>query len=160
MTVINKLVFLNSCSLLSISTYYPFIFSCSAIIFSMSRNQVALLHFLMKPGEFNCFIFSSDQPIAVLIYAWWRVMERIVACIPPTLEGWVYIIPIHGPLDGSLYTWAQYTPTILMAPDILFLFCCIQEEILSWNASVLKFLGYSQWSLQVCNSELYSFTNY
>ena len=31
--------------------------------------------------------------------------------IPPTLEGWVYIIPIHGPLDGSLYTWAQYTPT-------------------------------------------------
>ena len=29
-------------------------------------------------------------------------------CIPPTLEGWVYIIPIHGPL----YTWAQYTPTI------------------------------------------------
>ena len=33
------------------------------------------------------------------------------ACIPPTLEGWVYIIPIHGPLDGPLYTWAQYTPT-------------------------------------------------
>ena len=32
-------------------------------------------------------------------------------CIPPTLEGWVYIIPIHGPLDGPLYTWAQYTPT-------------------------------------------------
>ena len=28
-------------------------------------------------------------------------------CIPPTLEGWVYINPIHGPL----YTWAQYTPT-------------------------------------------------
>ena len=28
-------------------------------------------------------------------------------CIPPTLEGWVYIIPIHEPL----YTWAQYTPT-------------------------------------------------
>ena len=39
------------------------------------------------------------------------VLERIMACIPPTLEGWVYIIPIHGPLDGSLYTWAQYTPT-------------------------------------------------
>ena len=32
-------------------------------------------------------------------------------CIPPTLEGWVYIIPIHVPLDGPLYTWAQYTPT-------------------------------------------------
>ena len=28
-------------------------------------------------------------------------------CIPPTLEGWVYIIHVHGPL----YTWAQYTPT-------------------------------------------------
>ena len=31
--------------------------------------------------------------------------------IPPTLDGWVYIEPIHGPLDGPLYTWAQYTPT-------------------------------------------------
>ena len=31
--------------------------------------------------------------------------------IPPTLDGWVYIAPIHGPLDGPLYTWAQYTPT-------------------------------------------------
>ena len=36
-----------------------------------------------------------------------------MACIPPTLDGWVYIIPIHGPLDGPLYTWAQYTPTEL-----------------------------------------------
>ena len=35
-------------------------------------------------------------------------------CIPPTIEGWVYIIPIHGPLDGPLYTWAQYTPTQLL----------------------------------------------
>jgi len=35
----------------------------------------------------------------------------MIACIPPTLEGWVYIIPIHGPLGGPLYTWAQYTPT-------------------------------------------------
>ena len=33
-------------------------------------------------------------------------------CIPPTLEGWVYIIHIHGPLDEPLYTWAQYTPTV------------------------------------------------
>ena len=32
-------------------------------------------------------------------------------CIPPTLEGWVYIIPIHGSLDGPLYALAQYTPT-------------------------------------------------
>ena len=31
--------------------------------------------------------------------------------IPPTLEGWVYIIATHRPLDGPLYTWAQYTPT-------------------------------------------------
>ena len=36
-----------------------------------------------------------------------------MACIPPTLKGWVYIIPIHGPLDGPLYTCAQYTPTDL-----------------------------------------------
>ena len=42
-----------------------------------------------------------------------------MACIPPTLEGWVYIIPIHGPLDGPLDTWAQYTPTpTMMAPQI------------------------------------------
>ena len=34
-----------------------------------------------------------------------------IFCIPPTLNGWVYIEPIHGPLDGPLYTWAQYTPT-------------------------------------------------
>jgi len=39
-------------------------------------------------------------------------LERIMACIPPTLEGWVYIIPIHGPLDVPLHTWAQYTPTV------------------------------------------------
>ena len=38
-------------------------------------------------------------------------------CIPPTLEGWVYIIPIHGPLDGPLYTWAQYTPTVYTFPE-------------------------------------------
>ena len=37
-----------------------------------------------------------------------------MACIPPTLEEWVYIIPIHGPLDGPLYTWAQYNPTVLI----------------------------------------------
>ena len=45
-------------------------------------------------------------------------MERIVACIPPTLDGWVYIDPIHGPLDGPLYTWAQYTPTVRVYPTI------------------------------------------
>jgi len=34
-----------------------------------------------------------------------------MAYIPPTLERWVYIMPIQGPLDGPLYTRAQYTPT-------------------------------------------------
>ena len=37
--------------------------------------------------------------------------DRNNCSIPPTLDGWVYIEPIHGPLDGPLYTWAQYTPT-------------------------------------------------
>ena len=40
-------------------------------------------------------------------------------CIPPTLNGWVYIEPIHGPLCGPLYTWAQYTPT----------WCCLETEV-------------------------------
>jgi len=35
--------------------------------------------------------------------------------IPPTLEEWVYIIPIHGPL----YTWAQYTPTHISVKNFL-----------------------------------------
>ena len=39
------------------------------------------------------------------------MMGRIIPCIPPTLDGWVYIEPIHEPLGGPLYTWAQYTPT-------------------------------------------------
>ena len=40
-------------------------------------------------------------------------------CIPPTLEGWVYIVPTHGPLDGPLYTWAQYTPTHMFKQVIM-----------------------------------------
>ena len=44
-------------------------------------------------------------------------MERIIDGIPPTLEGWVYIIPIHGPL----YTWAQYTPTHMIHGHFRFL---------------------------------------
>ena len=40
--------------------------------------------------------------------------DGIIREIPPTLNGWVYIDPIHGPLDGPLYTWAQYTPTELI----------------------------------------------
>ena len=45
-------------------------------------------------------------PLTLKLFAFVHVGENN-ACIPPTLEGWVYIIPIHGPL----YTWAQYTPT-------------------------------------------------
>ena len=41
-----------------------------------------------------------------------------MAYIPPTLEGWVYIMPIHGPLDGPLYTRAQYTPTACVNTNI------------------------------------------
>ena len=40
------------------------------------------------------------------------MIGRIIPCIPPTLDGWAYIEPIHGPLNGPLYTWAQYTPTL------------------------------------------------
>ena len=39
------------------------------------------------------------------------IMERIVACIPPTLDGWVYIEHIHGPLDGPLYMGSIYSNT-------------------------------------------------
>ena len=45
-----------------------------------------------------------------------------MAYIPPTLEGWVYIMPIHVPLDGPLYTRAQYTPT-----DIIIFLKCARE---------------------------------
>ena len=31
-----------------------------------------------------------------------------------TLEGWVYIDPIHESLDESLNTWAQYTSTYML----------------------------------------------
>ena len=34
-----------------------------------------------------------------------------MACIPPNPRRVRYKDPIHGPLDGPLYTWAQYTPT-------------------------------------------------
>ena len=37
-------------------------------------------------------------------------------CIPPTLDGWVYIEPIHEPL----YTWAQYTPTLQLLQTMNF----------------------------------------
>ena len=35
--------------------------------------------------------------------------QEVISCIPPTLEGWVYIKPIHGPLDGPLYTPTNFT---------------------------------------------------
>ena len=54
--------------------------------------------------------------------------EEIMACIPPTLEGWVYIIPIHGLLDGPLYTRAQYTPTHMNA-NLRFFFIKIYLEV-------------------------------
>ena len=43
--------------------------------------------------------------------------------IPPTLDGWVYIDPTHGPLDGPLYTWAQYTPTNISV-QIIYVYPC------------------------------------
>ena len=36
-------------------------------------------------------------------------LERIMASIPPTLEEWVYIISIHEPLDGPLYMGSIYS---------------------------------------------------
>jgi len=62
-----------------------------------------------------------------------------MACIPPTLEGWVYIIPIHGPLD-ALYTWAQYTPT-----------CWNHLQHFS-----ISFVFPSNSPPQACNSDLFS----
>ena len=43
-------------------------------------------------------------------------------CIHPTLEGWVHIEPTHGPLDEPLYTWAQYTPTLMSCSEEWILF--------------------------------------
>ena len=40
-------------------------------------------------------------------------------CISPTLEGWVYIVPTHGPLGGPLYIWAQYTPTVIVSATLV-----------------------------------------
>ena len=58
------------------------------------------------------------------------MMERIIA-LPPTLEGWVYIIATHGPLDGPLYTWAQYTPT--KTPDSIHYGMSTPEKIVDRN---------------------------
>ena len=51
----------------------------------------------------NCYVLSSAE----------YINDGNNHSIPPTLDGWVYIDPIHGPLDGPLYTWAQYTPTVI-----------------------------------------------
>ena len=55
-----------------------------------------------------------------------------MACIPPTLERWVYIIPIHGPLDGPLYTWAQYTPTVVSTQTNVIFFFLPYVSIIRW----------------------------
>ena len=56
-----------------------------------------------------------------------------MTCIHPTLEGWVYIMPIHGPLDGPLYTWAQYTATILSGYQMAI------RELVIWLMEVVSF---------------------
>ena len=66
------------------------------------------------------FSFSSSEKQYDLLQELISVSRPIIdgennCCIPPTLDGWVYIEHIHGPLGGPLYTWAQYTPTIIMS---------------------------------------------
>ena len=51
-----------------------------------------------------------------------NVVGRNNRCIHPTLEGWVYIIPIHRPLDEPLNTWAQYAPTLMSCSEEWILF--------------------------------------
>jgi len=55
-----------------------------------------------SPATILCLLV----PNMVQCYATISIGENNT-CIPPTLEGWVYIVPTHGPL----YTLAQYTPT-------------------------------------------------
>ena len=38
----------------------------------------------------------------------------------------IYIIPIYGPLDGPLYTWAQYTPTVTRVATLVSIFLRIE----------------------------------
>ena len=54
--------------------------------------------------------------------------ERIMACIPPNPRRVGYIAPIHGPLDGPLYTWAQYTPTVWMFEDVAG-YSCLEKVV-------------------------------
>jgi len=39
------------------------------------------------------------------------MLEEMTHCIPPNPRMVGNIVAIHVPLDGPLYTWAQYTPT-------------------------------------------------
>ena len=71
-----------------------------------------------------------------------------MACIPPTLEGWVYITPTHGPLDGPLYTWAQYTPTAMIRLSMLWRTNGNGKETLILHMHLLKGLGINSHSLK------------
>jgi len=51
-------------------------------------------------------------------YCWASSNDGNNCSIPPILDVWVYIEPIHEPLDGPLYTWAQYTPTATNHNDL------------------------------------------
>src|SRR6185312_1938727 len=73
-----------------------------------------------QTGTPECWIFFSTAAygkrnkvpqVGFLLKAISHIDGENSCCIPSTLNGWVYIEPIHGPLDGPLYTWAQYTPT-------------------------------------------------
>ena len=44
------------------------------------------------------------------------------ACIHPILEGWIYIIPIHGPLDGPRHKGSIYSNTTLHCDNLLLSF--------------------------------------
>ena len=75
------------------------------------------------------------------------MMERIITGIPPTLEGWVYIIHIHWPLMG-LYThglnihqhFVKVTPYIIMMT-------CHSESSYSISIILTTFRSVKKWYL-------------
>jgi len=67
---------------------------------------------LMDCSQSEWASFIHQGGAALVGYCWASSNDGNNCSIPPTLDGWVYIVPIHGPLDGPLYIWAQYTPTI------------------------------------------------
>ena len=61
------------------------------------------LHFLLKLN----LLFFLHKDVASTFFP---MRTKLLLCIGEnkdvllkTLEGWVYIVPIHGPLDGPLY---------------------------------------------------------